>query len=379
MIKTYSAFTTEVDDPEFAVSEIFEQIDIENGLMENTVGFLTCHLDYIKNGVVAALSEKLPFDVVGINTQDSCVLGGVERMALCLYVLTADDVFFAAEYTAPLTENPEAALEAAFMSAAKKLGTKPAMAFVFSPMLGGLYAEGALGKVKALLGDVPIFGGSAIDYTDRMREPLTILNGKATREGLSLVLIGGAFSPRFYTATLKTDNRYKNKAVVTESQYNQLISVNDVPIMEYLESVGLAAEGTIRGTGAVPLLIDYGDGKEPISRIIMGVTAEGNVLVSGAVYPGGTFSVGVLDANDVVLTARETISKAAAQAENGMFAFSSAGRGMTLGIDWDVEMNAVCESAGELPFLFAYTGGELCPIGNEGNAYLNCSLVVCTF
>ena len=76
MIKMLTAFTEEADDVEFAVSEILEQLNLD-GLLAGSVGIIHCHADFIDGGVVAALGERLPFDVVGCSTSSGSSSGNI--------------------------------------------------------------------------------------------------------------------------------------------------------------------------------------------------------------------------------------------------------------------------------------------------------------
>ena len=63
---------------ETAVSEILEQLDVEHTLLAHSLGILHCYSEFCENGIVKAICEKLPFDVVG-NTTSSLSASGKMR------------------------------------------------------------------------------------------------------------------------------------------------------------------------------------------------------------------------------------------------------------------------------------------------------------
>ena len=65
-MQAFTASTFEIDDVQAAVAEILEQL--QSRLCQNSVGIISCYAEFIDSGVVEALCNQLPFDVVGITT-----------------------------------------------------------------------------------------------------------------------------------------------------------------------------------------------------------------------------------------------------------------------------------------------------------------------
>ena len=80
MIRMLTACTEELDEVGEAVSEILEQLDLENNLLNNSVGLIFCDPEFIASGVVAAVSQKLPFDTVGVTTRAGATRGVVSSI-----------------------------------------------------------------------------------------------------------------------------------------------------------------------------------------------------------------------------------------------------------------------------------------------------------
>jgi len=100
-MRMLNAWTLELDDPAVAVAEILEQLDLENRLLAHSAGFITCSSDYVETGMVKAICDALPFEVVGCTPLTNAVNQEGGTLLLCLSVLTADDCRFVTALTPP--------------------------------------------------------------------------------------------------------------------------------------------------------------------------------------------------------------------------------------------------------------------------------------
>ena len=126
-MRMFNAWTLEVDDPEVALAELLEQLDLENNLLANSAGFITCSYDYVETGALKTICEALPFDVVGCTTLTNANNQQTGTMLLCLTVLTADDCQFTTVVTPPLTDGLHAAVETAFGGVTAGLQERPGL------------------------------------------------------------------------------------------------------------------------------------------------------------------------------------------------------------------------------------------------------------
>lgn len=55
MIKSFTAFTDEIDDAGQAVAEITQQLEEAGALLKNTFGIISCYAEFVESGVVSAL------------------------------------------------------------------------------------------------------------------------------------------------------------------------------------------------------------------------------------------------------------------------------------------------------------------------------------
>jgi hypothetical protein len=382
--------TGEIDDIDAAVSEIMEQLKLKGDLLEKSLGIVTCYSDFIESGVVGALCEALPFEVVGCTTLSNAVPGSSGNMLLTLIVLTGDDVSFETGLTEPISSENEDSLCEAYKAAEAKLGCQPSLMLSFVPLLMNVSSDFYVDTFTRISGGVPNFGMLAVDHNSDYHESQVICNGMAYADRYAFVLVSGSITPRFFKSSVFPGKVYIEKGTVTASKGNHLQTVNGKPVTDFLQSLGLRkdTDGTIIGINSFPLIVDYNDGTVPVLRAVYAQTPEGYAVCGGDVPVGATLSVGFLDEKEVIATAVATLESVIASGEfNCAIICSCIGRYFYLGYNPAKELDEVrrfLDGTG-VPYLFSYSGGELCPVySKEGSAKSmtnrnhNDTLVVCT-
>jgi hypothetical protein len=374
MIRTLTAYTNEIDDAEAAVSEILGQLALEEHLLGNTVGLLTCYSDFVESEAVKAVCRALPFEVVGSTTLGNLVPGSGDgdTMLLTLMVLTSDDVSFSVGLTAPLPSEDETPLSEAYADAKAKLAGEPALMISFAPLLqnvGGDFYANAFTKIT---GGVPNFGMIAVDNNSDYHQACVIHNGEAYSGRYAFVLLAGSVRPRFFMCSVSPEKIFQTKGIVTASRGNQLQTVNNMPIVSYLETLGLAKneDGTIVGINSFPFIVDYNDGTEPVVRAVFALTPEGYAVCGGDIPVNAILTVGSFDAESVVSTTAATILSAfASEKPDCALMFSCVGRYFALGYNTTDEIDRVRALMKEfaVPYQFTYSGGELCPVHSQND------------
>jgi hypothetical protein len=391
MINMITVHTGEIDDIDAAMAELFAQLKVKGPLLRHSIGLINCFADFISSGMVEALAEKLPFEIAGTTTLAGADMDTLGETQLILTVLTSDDLEFVTGLTGPITgEDPEQ-LRPAYEKATENREEKPALMFGFAPLLmnvsGDFFAEAWSG----ITGNVPVFGTLAVDHNADYHEARTILNGESFRDRFVFVLVYGAIKPSFIIGGISENKVFREKGVVTASRGNQLMEVNGVAVAEYLTSLGLSKDenGVIVGINSFPFILDYNDGAQPIIRVMFGITPEGYAVCGGKMPVGASLMVGSIDEEEVLRTTEETLKLALAIGEsngnkNGLLVFSCVGRFFAQGFESTAEMKKAKTILGnKLPFHFAYSGAELCPVyGNNGaifNRSHNDTIVICIF
>jgi hypothetical protein len=93
MIRMLTAYTEELLDTEAACTSMLAQLN----LARHVVRILFCMTEFVETGMVKALCNRLPFDVVGCTTMGTTVQGVISPLMLTLTVLTSEDVFLSRE------------------------------------------------------------------------------------------------------------------------------------------------------------------------------------------------------------------------------------------------------------------------------------------
>ena len=382
MIASLVAHTFEVDDVELAVSEVIDQLDLDNALRKHSVGIITCHCDFLYSGVVKALSDRLPFDVVGISSLASAAKGksGLDILTVC--VLTSDDVIFSTSLTGSVAQDQKTPIVNAYAEAAKDRG-KPSLVLTYGPLLEHISGNTFVNEITEVSGGVPLFGTLACDHTPAFQEASIIYNGEYYRDRVALVLLYGPVTPKFFCIAISPENAQNQRGRITSSTGNVIHTINGIPAMEYLASIGLDKED-LKISGSFPLVVDYNDGGQPVGRGIYTVTDNGDVYCGGDVPVGASLSTAILNDEDVLRSAGQLAETICAQGSNGpLLLLSCISRSLLLGADplGEVEkLNNVI--AGRMPYHMSYSGGEICPVytenGSTANRFHNFTLIACT-
>jgi hypothetical protein len=355
--------------------------------MSNSVGLVSCHLEYLETDVLKAVCDALPFEVIGCTTLGNAVNGESGMMMLTVTVFTADTVEFAVAETEPLnSESMDKIISESYIAAKSKLSTDPKMIIAFAPMLQTLTGEAQMERLNKASGGIPIFGTVANEHTPPFTNAFTIHNGEPKKDNMCIVLIGGDFDPHFYVTAISEKNVQRQKGLITDSEGCILRTVNDIPTYDYIMNLGFEKtdDGSIQGIAVIPLMVDYNDGTNLVARGVYALTEEHKSAICGGGIPkNGTVAIGTIDFEDVLSTTKSTMESAVETARNGMLIFPCFSRNLILGADVFAEMDAIAERAGDIPYHLCYSGGEIAPLyDNEGipqNRFHNFSITICTF
>jgi hypothetical protein len=381
MVKMLTAHTFEIDDPETAVREILGQVNVHN-LLRNSVGLLFCYLDFIASGVVAAVCKALPFEVMGCTTLGAAAPGMMGDSVFALTVLTSDDVTFAPGLSEPLGEDEEGRISRCYRETAK---VPPSLILVFTPSLYNLAGDTVVGVLNRESRGVPVFGTGALDADTKIRTPKTIYGGTAYGDRMPLLLFSGNLIPQFCMNSVWKYGVHSQKALVTSAEGNRMITVNSIPAAVYMKKLGLITEERLDMLFVFPLAIDTGAGLRLC--IIYEINKDGSLTCSANIPSGSTLRIGSPGSAEVLKTAKE-ITCAAKEAGAGrtgqtaLLIFSCFSRSIIQANPHD-EMEMIrgeLDDAGT-PYVFAYSGGEICPVydgtGALVNQYHNYAIISC--
>ncbi len=392
MIRAFTAVTAEMDDCGQAVDEILSGLLLEGRLLKNSVGVIACHREFVKEGIAQRLAGALAMETAGITTSGLMVNGGLEHMALGVTVLTSDSVAFRALASDSVREGGMKGLEQSLgdLYARSTIGadTRPSLAIMFAPPIGELCGDDFIEAIDGISGGVPLFGAIPLDFGEWSKEPRVICNGRASADSVAVISVFGDIKPCFSVTSISESAVLKRKGVITGAERDVIKYVNGKSALGYMLEAGIFKEqdisgGRIAGSETVLVMVYPMGGTEPLVRNIVGVTEEGFLRCSGRVVEDATIGIGVIGYKDVIHTSGGAMAEMAARGKNCLLAFSCSGRSLALDLDTGAEAKAVSNAVnGALPYMFAYSGGGICPqpdgAGGFKNAYNNSSLVAMT-
>jgi hypothetical protein len=387
LLKIFTLFTTEVDDPKAAVSDIALQLE-RQPLLKNTVGFFSCHADSIHSDVARAVCASLPFETVGTTTLANMLPDSSEEILLSFFVLTSDEAHFVTGLSQPILGEDEGLLRDAYKEAEAKLAGTPTFMLSVAPLLmnvGGDFFVDTLSKVS---NGISHFGTVTIDHTLDYPESRVIHNGAAYENRFAFILASG-IRPDFIVTSVQGEKSLQDKGVVTASTGNQLISVNNLSVLDYLVGLGILTNDSesLKTINMYPFIVDYKDGTTPVARVIFAFTPEGAAVCGGSIPVGTVLKVGSIDAQEVVSSTQETLTKLTAKKRiNGILMFSCIARYYTPGFSPISEMETVRDlmAKTDIPYHYTISGGEFCPVYNldktvSRNRNHNYTIVLCVF
>jgi hypothetical protein len=365
MIRFLTAFTFEIDDSGKAAREILEQLDTEHSLLENSVGFFFCSLGFVFSGVAETVAKAMPFETVGCTTHGIAVSGTIGENVLALAVLTSDDTFFRAGVSDSLNMDGEARIEELYERLSGSPEFSPSLILVWHSNPGCFSGDEVVNILNRVSEGTAIFGTNALDETVKNRTPLIIYNGVPYSDRLALLLIDGAVESRFNIKSLPALNIYSRPAFVTEVQGNRLISINNIPAVEFMEKFGIISKNKVNAVYGFPLLVDNNDGTGPKSCAIHSIE-DGGVLRCGSVITKGAALKLVSQMQEEVLRNSEHLIESIKKEEGEVchLIFSCFGRSAPL-VDLKEEMKLFQKHMDGWPYIFIYSGGEFCPVHDE--------------
>jgi hypothetical protein len=383
MIRMFTAFTEEIDDVETAVSEVLNQLELDDRLKSHSVGILHCACDFDESDVVRELCERLPFDVVGCTSLSVQTTGIKSQIALTVTVLTSDDVRFVSGVSSPISDDLNGPVTELYGRVMGNTPEKPAMIMPFVPFMKKIGGDEFVEKLNELSArQIPAFGTVAISGEAGSGRTYTIHNGRFYPTSMVLLALFGDVDPMFFSAAVPEDKILKQKAIVTGIDKNILKTVNNMPAIAYLESVGLAKGGILTGFESMPFVIKLNDGSV-LTRACIASTPDGGIILCGSMPVNSTLAIATMGPEDVIATTEAKVREAIAKSGGGnMIMYSCAARAWMLGTKVMAEHDRVDECIGDsAAYHFVYSGGEIFPAfledGSISNQLQNDSMIIC--
>ncbi len=384
MVTMYTARTSEIDEIDEAIKEIKSQIDL-TALKKNSGGLIFCHIDFVESGVVKALCEQLPFNVIGMTSMVSANEAGYSLYDLTLTVLTSDEVSFEAGMTNDIDNNNYIdEVNSLFNNMRGKVDSDPKMIFTFMPYIREVAGYEVVSAMDKACHGIPMWGAITNNIDFNYETVQTICNGDCLRAGLAMMFVSGPVEPKFIVSSLPERNIANNRAIITKSEGAFLYEINDVPVLNYLADVGLII--TKENITTTPLMVYYDNAQEPVALGFYTLFDEGHVLTGGEMPVGTSIAVGNIDAAGIFESAEYGLQQILdLKDRQTTLLLPCVTRYIMLAPDQEGELRMIDEklSNSGKPFMMGYSGGEICPMpGSDGKLknrfhnYSFCALVL---
>ncbi|MDR0952564.1 MAG: FIST C-terminal domain-containing protein [Oscillospiraceae bacterium] len=378
MLKAFITYTDEIDDAGLALADIQAQMGSYYPEEGATLGILSCHEEFVHTGVAESVVKAMPFPVVGMTSM--CVgagpvpAGDTNRaegeLRLTMMVISGDELRFELIGSGPVSEDTDVQELAQRMLSGR--GT-PALLLAFTPDYSTVSCDALCQAVSRALPGVPMFGGVGVDNSPLYNEDCYVITPDGPKKGeLVMVTIYGAATPEFFTASVPADKVMGQAWRITDSDKACLRMVDGNPVTEFLKSFGLtrslAEDGALSGLS----LIVKEPGKSPYSRTMLALDKHGDLACGGWMPGGSEIRMARFEKNAMLSAAMALLESAlnGPRRPTALVVWCCATRAAVLGDDNLAEIRLLREFAGDIPFMFAYAGGEICPgLGDDGNLY----------
>lgn len=382
MIKMLTAATSEADDIEYAISDLLQQLNLEQSLLKNSVGLIMTHPDFYETGVAQEIGKRLPFDVIGGATSASMIGGSLELVMLSIAVLTSDDIEFSTHSTGTLTGDWKNQVKAHYDALSSGLSGTPSMIMPLFPLGIEVTNLDLFDELLSHCGDIPMFGTVAFKT---LTESIIQHNDNTDCHQIASIMMCGDVNPSFFVESLPEEKVQKEKAVITKSNNAILMEVDEKPVLEYLRSRGISTSSDMVGAAAIPFFINTGEGAKEVARGFLDISPEGYAICGGRMTEGATLAIGSMEREDVIITA-EKISKdiASCGKTGGALLFSCGSRSLVTGSSLVAETAFFEENViPVMPCQCAVSAGEIAPVISETGKVINFShsytIVACVF
>ena len=384
MIKSYSAFTSEIDDVELAISEILEQLEPEKNCLKYTVAVVACYYEFATSGLIAELYKRLGFPLIGATATAISSNGGFGQLDFSIIMITSDDAVFTAACSDSLADGLEEPFQKMYQEALVGHTEEPKLILGAAPLMLNYAGDHYVDALSKVTDGVPHFGTLAIDNTLDYSESYVIFNDRVERDVYGIIVASGNINPRFLYASFSSNFILAQTATITKAEGNLLQEIDGAPTIDFMEKMGLAGDGKVSNIlHAVPFVLDYDGEGIPVSRVILAWDENGYGVCGGLMPEGTKFNLATWDRSDVLGTTVRTIEDVLLNEDvNALILYSCLARSYALGTDILSETEKVNETIAErIPYVFSYSGGEICPLRNatNSNSFHNNTVIACVF
>lgn len=376
-MRSYQAFTNEIDDLDLAVSKLKEQVDTFD-LSPNTGGILYCGSEVDTSLLCKKLWNTFHLPFIGTTCIGQFTSQGYSEASICLNLFTGDDISFAGGMSCDLTsENIYNEIKETYYSLKKDLSQPENIIILYVPWIGGVVYDEIIDALSEASGGIPVFGGICSDEWEFDNCHAMFSGGSFTNRA-SMLLVGGSFSPKFAIAHSVIASTEKT-VTVTKCEGSTVYELDDKPALDYLKSVGLdfEFENVFVDCLASPMLFTIktpdGDSIKVLRNLFSVNPLDGSISFAGRVQQGAQMALALTSMHSIrdslKKSCEELFAKMAEDTTNdysGILVSSCTGRYSLTVADKNTECSKLLKAVENgLIVSGGYLNGEFCPTKGE--------------
>lgn len=277
---------------------------------KNALGVFTATPDSDYEDALEQAARRLPFPIIGGTVLANPFETSDVPFMESLDVLAKEGLRHAIALSDVVDEDrAEEQMRRVYRDCMEGLGGEAKLFLLMAPIFPNMNIDPFLTALLRHIGDIPVFGGM-MSNDFRSERSAVFHGGKAYRDRLVLVGLGGDFAPVFGMSrriTVLSDYA----PIVTEVRDNIIIRVDDMPFTGYMKKLGFGPEAladfpiTVRvrhpGEGL--------DGLPDIRALVAMDEESGTGTLDSAVRPGCSIALGFLTRRDILDSTTECLDQ----------------------------------------------------------------------
>jgi hypothetical protein len=283
-----------------------------------------------------------------------------------------------ADKTPPLPVGSDPA--PAFAEIFKKEENPAALVYVFAPDFMAVSGDELCTAYNKTGYGAPLFGTYSVDDSPMFNEQCFVYSrGGFSSEAITFLRVYGDIKPLIAVCSIPKSKVLPKKGVVTSSAKNVVRAIDNAPTSHFLQNFGLAKQLEASGAiSALSLIANTPGSNEYYSRTLLGINDDGSAVTGGDLATFEEIRIGLFDREGMLSAAYTLLDDALREKPaNAVFIHACATRSVALGAQEHDEINLTRETAGDVPFILSYAGGEIAP-QKSGNAFFyNQSFCIC--
>lgn len=382
-MKSFQAFTDEIDNLDLAVDEL--ALQIENfDLSPNTGGILFCGSEVNTHELCEKLRNRFHLPFIGTTCLGQFTSHGYAEASICLNLYTGEDLCFSGGVSGDLTsENMANELIESYQALKKAMSQPEAAIIIYTPWLPNVIYDDILDALTKASGGIPIFGGICSDNWEMNNCHAMCSMGSFTNRA-AILLVGGNFHPKF-SVDFSINWSSESSVTVTKSKGSTAYEFDNQRATDYLKSIGLVfpQPDVFVDCLASPMIFTYttpeGNKLRTLRNLLLVNEEDGSVSFAGGIVEGAQMSMALSSRITIQQSIKNVPRKLFDEMNqdlsnySGILVSSCTGRYCLTVANKNTECSALLETFGDkLVIAGGYLNGEFCPRFDEKTGkYIN--------